>query len=92
MLKLGMFKFNFQKKKVYNSLPSRNFLTIIQVFEVIVLHMFILLVNQIVDFRIPSTIEKVVCWSFLFILMAAIAMLWQPVARGWKGWVVNGWS
>ena len=56
LLTLGLFKFNFQRKG--SSLLSRNFLTIIEVFEVAILHMFILLVNQIVDFRIQTTNEK----------------------------------
>jgi len=77
-------------------LPSRKFLTIILVVVVTVLHMFILLVNEIVDFRIPSTLQRVLFWSFLFVRMAAIAVLSQPVTqRGWKsgrGGELISWS
>ena len=63
---------------------------------VTVLHMFILLVNEIVDFRIPSTLQRVLFWSFLFVRMAAIAVLSQPVTqRGWKsgrGGELISWS
>ena len=95
LLTLGLFKFNFQRTG--NSLLSRNFLTIIEVFEIALLHMFILLVNQIVDFRIQTTIEKAIFFAFLgkLLLKTVSEKLFRIIS--WKtvfdslNWAVFQW-